>query len=157
MTDQKDTSAGNDAISFSRTIAVGLAMAAFYFASRPWLSEGAYYCIATTVLLLYLVTGPFRNYWAKPKFWGALLILFGGHAVFLLWYVNGHIVRWGFWQVMVLAAPEWLAMTLILGWILGDNYFTRNTRRERARAAQEKQSENAGDTRGPQRTSEKNN
>lgn len=154
--DEKDASAGDDSSSYLGNIVIGLVLAALYFGSQfptgRWLSEAAFFCIAVTVALLYNVTGPFRNYWAKPRFWGALVILFAGHAVLLGWYVNGHVVRWSFWGFMKIFAPEGLAMILILGWALGDNYFTRNTRRERARAtAQEERGGDAGGTKRAQR------
>ena len=130
---QKITDGADDSSSYFGSAVVGLILLALYVASRNWLSESAFFCIAITVLLLYLVTGPFRAYWATPRFWGALFVLFGGHAVLLRWYVQSDAVHWSFWRVMVLGVPEALAMILILGWIVRDNYFTRNTRRERER------------------------
>jgi len=127
----------DDSTSYSDAIWVGLGLAAFYFASRRWLSEGAFSSIAITVFLLYMVTGVFRNHWRERRFWAATVLLFGGHAA-LLWYLTPHLHRWSFWGVMKVVAPEFIVMVLILGWILGDNYFTRNTRRKRARAAAQK-------------------
>jgi hypothetical protein len=130
--DEKNAGSGEDSNSYAKNIVIGLGLAALYFAPRTWLSEGAFFCIAITVFLFYNVIAPFRNYWAKPRLWAALVVLFGGHAT-LLWYFAPR--AWSFWAFMKLGVPEGLAMILILGWILGDNYFTRNTRRQRAQAA----------------------
>ncbi len=146
----EDLRTGDDSSSYLGSIVIGLVLAALYYASRGWLSEIASFRIAVTVLLLYVVTGPFRTHWREPKFWIVVVVLFGGHIA-LLWYLGPYLRAWSFWSFVKLA-PEGLALILIIGWILGDNYFTRNTRRERARAAaQEEQGGKTGGTRRAER------
>ena len=131
---RKSLTSGDDSNSYGKSVLIGLGLGALCFASRGWLSERGFFWAVITVALFYCVIAPFRSYWAKPRFWCALSILFGGHAA-LLRYVDGHVLQWSFWEVMKLGAPEGLAMILILGWVLGDNYFMRDTRREREREA----------------------
>lgn len=149
---EEDLSAKDDSSSYVGSVVIGLVLIGFYFASRAWLSEGAFFRIASTIALLYLVTGPFRTHWREPRFWAAVVLLFVGHTA-LLWYLAPRLRAWSFWGYFTLVAPESLAMILALGWIVGDNYFTRNTRRQRARAtAQQNKDQNTGVNRRGQRT-----
>lgn len=119
-----------DSSSYAGAVVVGVFVAVLYFASGGRISDSTLFGITLTVLLLYVVTGPFRNHWLEVKFWAVVAALFSGHTV-LLRYLPPHLRTWSFWAVVMLAVPEGLAMIVIIGWLLRDNYFTRNTRRER--------------------------
>ncbi len=123
----ENLSSGEDTNSLTKNIVIGLSLAALYFAGQAWISEVTFYLSALTVMLLYNVIALFKNHWGKVKFWVAVAVLFAVHVA-LFAHVNVEAIHWNFWKLVEVGAPEGLAMILILGWILGDNYFTRNSR-----------------------------
>jgi hypothetical protein len=139
---------GEDSNQYAKNIAIGLVCAVVYLARPAWLSERAAFWVVVTLVLSYNVIAHFRNHWAKPRFWYALVLLLGGHAA-LLGRVNAQVHGLNFWAAIAVIALEGLAMIVILGWVLGDNYFTRDARRERARAIT--QEEQGGTAQGKRR------
>jgi hypothetical protein len=131
---KKSSNTEDDSSTFLGSVGLGLSVAVVYLAyeaSGGHLSDGALYSISSTVVLLYLVTGPFRQHWKKLRFWSAILLVFGVHAAVLRNIVPG-MRAFNFWRLMLIVGPEGLAMILVVGLVIGDNYFTRNTRRAQA-------------------------
>lgn len=130
----ENPNSGEDSNSWGKNFGIALGLAVLYLVSRGWLPERAFLWIMVTVVLFYNAIAPFRDYWAKLAFWRAVVIVFAGHAV-LIGYLDGHehVLQFRFWPLIALMFLEGMAMITILGWILRDGYWTRNTRRARAR------------------------
>jgi hypothetical protein len=133
---QKLSNTEDDSSTFSGAFWLGIAIAVVslaYEASGGHLSDGTLYSVTTSIVLLYLVTGPFRQHWKRLRFWLAIFLVFGVHAAILHSFV-ARLRGFNFWGLMMLIGPEGLAMILVVGLIVGDNYFTRNTRKAQADA-----------------------
>ena len=127
MSEHENPSTGEDSNQYAKNIAIGLVCAVVYLGRPAWLSERAAFWIVVTLVLFYNVIAHFRNHWAKPTFRYALALLLGGHLA-LLSSVDAQVHRLNFWEAIAVIGLEGLAMIVILGWVLGDNYFTRDTR-----------------------------
>jgi hypothetical protein len=133
---EKSSSTEDDSSTYLGSLGLGLSVAVVYGAyeaSGGHLSDGAFYSITITVGILYVVTAAFRQHWKKLRFWFAILLMSGVHAA-LLRAILPRLRAVNFWTLMELFGPEVIAMILAVGLIVGDNPFTRNTRRAQAAA-----------------------
>jgi hypothetical protein len=124
----ENSTSGEDSNQYAKNIAIGLVCAVVYVARPAWLSERAAFWVLVTLGLFYNVIAHFRNHWTKPRFWYAFVLLLWGHAA-LVGRVDAQVHSLNFWTAMAVFALEGLPMIMMFGWVLGDNYFTRDTRR----------------------------
>lgn len=116
-----------DSNQYAKNVVIAVVCAALYLARPAWFPERVAFWVVVTIALFYNVIAHFKKHWARSRFWYAIVILSGCHAA-VIGRVDAHLHRLDFWEAMAVIAVEGLAMVLILGWLLRDNYFTRDSR-----------------------------